>query len=126
MRLATINSVRYVKQSTLIPEELQTEVQDYYFDVPPVVMSHCLKFLCYHRLYNIVNRRQALRDLYLTIKARYFVSQDTLSNSLTILGLCNEIVGDKGRAYYCYDTALQNEYITCGTAAKRKVNLNMT
>jgi hypothetical protein len=126
MRLATINNVRYVQQSTLIPEELQLEVQDYYFNVPPVAMSHCLKFLCYHRLYNIVNRRQSLRDLYLTIKARYFVSQYTLSNSLTILGLCNEIVGDKGRAYYCYDTALNCEYIICGTAAKRKVNLNMT
>jgi hypothetical protein len=79
-----------------------------------------------NHLYNIVNRQQSLRDLYLTIKTRYFVSEDSLSNSLTVLGVCNEIVGDKGRAYYCYDTALQNEHTICSSAAKRKVNLNMT
>jgi hypothetical protein len=126
MRLATIFNVEYVKQSTLIPHQLKPEVQDGYFTVPPVVMSHCLRFLCYHHLHNIVNRQQSLRDIYLTIKERYFVSEDTLSNSLTILGVCNEIVGDKKAAYYCYDIALQNEYYVSLTAAKRKVDLNMT
>jgi hypothetical protein len=126
MRLATIDYVLYVKQSTLIPHELQPEVQDDHFEVPSVVMSHCLRFLCYHHLYNIVNRQQSLRDLYLTVKARYFVSQYTLSNSLTILGVCNEIVGDKEKAYYFYDAALHNDYYICPTAAKRKVDLNMT
>jgi hypothetical protein len=95
MRLATICNMWYVKQSTLIPHELKLEVQDLFFDVPPVVMSHCLRFLCYYHLYNIVNRQQSLRDLYLTIKTRYFVSEDSLSNSLTVLGVCNEIVGEK-------------------------------
>jgi hypothetical protein len=74
----------------------------------------------------LVNRQQSLRDLYLTIKESYIIGVNTFSNSLTILGVCNEIVGDKGRAYYCYDTALQDEYQICHSAAKRKVNLNMT
>jgi len=126
MRLATIHNVWYVKQSTLIPHELKLEVFDVNFRVPPVVMSHCLRFLCYHHLYNIVKRQQSLRDLYLTIKEKYFVCQNTLSDSLTVLGVCSEIVGDKETAYYCYDAALQCEYEICPTAAKRKVNLNMT
>ena len=126
MRLATIGNVWYVKKSTLIPHELKLEVQDVDLMVPPVVMSHCLRFLCYHHLYNIVNRQQSLRDLYLTIKEMYFIDVNTFSYSLTILGVCNEIVGDKERAYYCYDAALQNEYEICRSAAKRKVNLNMT
>jgi hypothetical protein len=126
MRLATIGNVWYGKQSTLIPHELKLEVQNGEFPVPPVVMSHCLRFLCYHHLDNIGNRQQALRDLYLAIKERCFITEDKLSNSLTILGVCNEIVGDKEAAYGCYDTALQNEYGICNTAAKRKVNLNMT
>jgi tetratricopeptide (TPR) repeat protein len=126
MRLATISDVWYVKQSTLIPHELRPEVQHGLFDVPPVVMSHCLRFLCYHHLYNIANRQQSLRDLYLTIKEMYFIDVSTLSNSLTILGVCYEIVGDNETAYYCYDAALQNEYAICCSAAKRKVNLNMT
>jgi hypothetical protein len=126
MRLATIDIVTYVEKSTLIPHELKPEVQDNEFAVPPVVMSHCLRFLCYHHLHNIFNRQQSLRDLCLTIKEQYFVGEDRLSDSLTILGVCNEIVGDKKTAYYCYDVALQNEYNVCPTAAKRKVDLNMT
>ena len=126
MRMATMDNVLYEKQSTLIPRELKPEVQDGLLSVPPVVMSHCLRFLCYHHLYDIVNRQQALRDLYLTIKERYFIIDNRLSYSLTILGVCNEIVGDTEAAYYCYHAALQNEYEICRTAANRKVNLNMT
>jgi hypothetical protein len=40
MRLAMMDSVLYVKQSTLIPHELKLEVQDFDFDVPPVVMVY--------------------------------------------------------------------------------------
>ena len=54
------------------------------------------------------------------------MSENQLSDSLTILGVCNEIVGDTETAYYCYGTALKCEYETCPTVAKRKVNLNMT
>ena len=126
MRLATVGNVFYVKQSTVIPQELRPEVQDGHFIVPPIVMSHCLRFLCYHHLYYIVNRQQSLRDLYLTINERNFVYADSLSNSLTILGVCNEIVGKKAAAYYYYDTALHCKYLICPAAAKRKVNLNMT
>jgi hypothetical protein len=126
MRLATINDVRYAKQSTLIPHELKPEVRDGDFDVPPVVMSHCLRFLCHHHLHNNVNRQQSLWDLFRTIKKRYVVPEGRLSNSLTILGVCNEIVGDKEKAYHCYDDALQCGYIICSTAAERKVNLTMT
>ena len=125
IRLATIDYLCYVKQSTLIPHELKPEVQEGNFCAPPVVISHCLRFLCYHHLYDIVNRQQSLRELYLTIEERYFVSENALSDSLAILGVCHEIVGDKEAAYQCYDTALQNEYAICRTAAKRKVNLNM-
>ena len=85
MRVETIYDVCYVKQSTLTPHELKPEVHGGNFTIPPVVMSHCLRFLCYHHLYNIVNRQQSLRDLYLTIKEKYFVTLKMLSNSITIL-----------------------------------------
>jgi hypothetical protein len=38
---------------------------------------------------------QSLRDLYLTLTEVYFVGESDKSNSLTILGVCSEIVGDK-------------------------------
>jgi hypothetical protein len=124
-RLTTIDNVPYVKQSTLIPHELKLEVQDGNFYIPPVVMSHCLRFMCYHHRYNIVNRQHSLRDLFLTIKERYCMHSNQLSPSLTILGVCKEIVGDKETAYYCYDTALRCESEICRTAANRKANLNI-
>ena len=126
IRLATVDDVLYVKQSTLIPHELRPEVQDNVFKVPPVVLSHCLRFLCYHHLYNIINRQQSLHDLYLTITEGCFICKSGISNSLTILGVCNEIAGDKEEAYDCYDAALQCEYRVCPSAAKRRLNLNMT
>ena len=76
MRLATIGAVWYSRQSTLIPRELQLEVQDGVFNVPSVAMSHCLRFLCYHHLHSIVNRQQSLRDLFLTIKDQYFMADN--------------------------------------------------
>ena len=54
------------------------------------------------------------------------MSENQLSDSLTILGVCNEIVGDTDTAYYCYGTALKYNYGICPTAANRKINLNMT
>ncbi|XP_076082433.1 uncharacterized protein LOC143053526 [Mytilus galloprovincialis] len=123
MRTATIGYVRYLRNSSLIPRELQLEVNEGHMLITPTVMSHCLIFLCYHHLGNISNRQQALNDLYLTIKNRNFICSDTLSNSLTILGVCFEISGDKDTAFQCYDYALQCNDVTCSSAAARKSKL---
>ena len=136
----TTENIKYYKQNVgcsnitlnekmrlaTIPHELKPEVQDVVFEVPPVVMSHCLRFLCYHHIHNIVNREQSLCDLYLTIKKMYVVTEGLLSHSLTILGVCCEMIGDTEGAYDCYDTALQCGDMICLSAAKRKLNLNMT
>ncbi|VDI20826.1 Hypothetical predicted protein [Mytilus galloprovincialis] len=126
MRIATVNYVNYLQNSSLIPRELQLEVNEgggKFTCIPPTVMFHCLRFLCYHHLGNISNRQQALNDLYLTVKHRNFIYSDTLSNSLTILGVCFEISGDKDTAFQCYDDALQCYDVTCSSAAARKSKL---
>ena len=114
--------VSYVQQSKLIPHELKPEVQDGDFNVTPVAMSFCLRFLCYHHLDDIVNRQQSLRTLYLQIKQQT-VLRYMLSNELTILGVCNELAGDRKTAYCCYYTALHDKYSICCTAAKRIASL---
>ncbi|VDI24637.1 Hypothetical predicted protein [Mytilus galloprovincialis] len=123
MRTATVGIVSYSQHSSLIPKELQLEVNDNPLHLSPTVMSHCLKFLCYHHLGNISKRQQALNDLYLTVKNKNFIYSDTLSNSLTILGVCFEISGDKDTAFQCYDYALQCNDVTCSSAAARKSKL---
>ncbi|CAC5382325.1 unnamed protein product [Mytilus coruscus] len=118
IKSATVGYIWYMKHSSLIPKELQLEVEDADISIPPVVMSHCLRFLCYHHLDDIFNRQQALRELHNTIKYRYFIARNSLSCALTILGVCYEISGDKDIAYRCYDQAVcSNE--KCHTAEKK-------
>ncbi|XP_063408186.1 uncharacterized protein LOC134691551 [Mytilus trossulus] len=123
MRKATVANVHYFQNSSLIPMELQLEVNDDDIFIPPTVMSHYLRFMCYHHFGDIFNRQQALHDLNLSLDGTHFVSTNTLSNSLTILGVCYEIFGDKDAAYQCYDEALQCDGLICLSAQVRKSKL---
>lgn len=40
MRLATVSCVYFSKQSSLIPMELQLDVEDHTMDIPPTVMIY--------------------------------------------------------------------------------------
>ncbi|XP_052086157.1 uncharacterized protein LOC127723544 [Mytilus californianus] len=119
MRMAVVNNVRYVQHSSLIPHELQLEVCDHYIVVPPIVMSHFLRFLCYHHTGDFFNRQQALCDLCSTVKGRHLIDVNTLSMSMTILGVCCEISNDTDAAYQCYREALQCDCYICATAETR-------
>ncbi|XP_071144204.1 uncharacterized protein [Mytilus edulis] len=125
MRMTVVNNVRYVQYSSLIPQELQLEVEAEFILIPPIVMSHCLKFLCYHHIGDISNRQKALCDLYSTVQARNLIDVNTLSMSLTILGVCFEISGDYIVAYQCYEEALQCECFICVTAETRRSKLSV-
>ncbi|XP_063448686.1 uncharacterized protein LOC134728148 [Mytilus trossulus] len=119
MKTAVVDEVRYLRHSSLIPKELELEVEDKVFKVPPILMSHCLRFLCYHHIGDTLSRQHALRHLDIP---RY-LSDYVLSNSLTLLGVCFEISGDKDAAFYYYDKALQCDDGICSTAEKRKSRL---
>jgi hypothetical protein len=98
----------------------------YYLFTIVLSLYHCIVSLLLYYLFTIV------LSLYHCIISLPLYCLFTIVLSLyhciilTILGVCNEIVGDKEAAYYCYDTALQCEDIICSTAAERKVNLHMT
>ncbi|VDI49343.1 Hypothetical predicted protein [Mytilus galloprovincialis] len=125
MRIATLKSIIYSQSSSLIPRELQLEVKDQEMCLPPTVMAHCLRFLCFHHLGDFPRRQTALHDLYKTVndtkKNSVFLSM--LSNSFTILGVCYEVSGEKDIAYECYDKALQCESGICTSAKARKLKL---
>ncbi|CAC5366520.1 unnamed protein product [Mytilus coruscus] len=121
MKICIVDSVTYLQHSSIIPEELQLEVKESpCFTVPPVILSHCLRFLCYHHLGDISKSQQALHSLYLTGKNQHFMSNVGFSESVTILGVCFEISGDKKAAYQWYDFALQCPYFVCPSAKIRK------
>ncbi|XP_076084490.1 cyclic GMP-AMP synthase-like receptor 2 [Mytilus galloprovincialis] len=68
-------------------------------------------------------KHQALRDLCCTVTNRNFMFSDTLSESLTILGVCFKVSCDKDTAYQWYDEALQCDGVICSSAAARKSKL---
>ncbi|XP_076084638.1 uncharacterized protein LOC143055393 [Mytilus galloprovincialis] len=123
MKMAVVDDVRYKQQSSLIPNELQLEVNNHHIDIPPTVMSHCLRFLCYNHVGDTNKRQQSLSDLESTVNRRSFISNITLSNSITILGICFELSGDKNTAYQCYEEALKCDDHICHSAKARKLQL---
>ncbi|XP_063406035.1 uncharacterized protein LOC134689995 [Mytilus trossulus] len=125
LKLATVRDVTYICHSSLIPEELQLEVEETHICLPPIVLSRCLRFLCHHHLGNIFNRQLELHNLFLTAKYKHFVSSQKTSDSLTVLGRCYEISGDKLTALQWYQEAVQCEGDECFTAkARRKIILS--
>ncbi|XP_052085782.1 uncharacterized protein LOC127723258 [Mytilus californianus] len=123
MNVAAVGCVFYSKHSSLILGELQLEVNKIGIDIPPIVMSHCLRFLCYHHLGNNFNRQQALCDLNSTVKEYWAKGYTRSSDLLTILGVCMQLSGDKKLAFECFQNALQCDVMICPSAKIRLSNL---
>ncbi|CAC5373591.1 unnamed protein product [Mytilus coruscus] len=123
MTIFTVDNIEYLLNSSLIPDELQLEVKNHTISIPPVFMSHCLRFLCYHHLGDIPNRQEALRVLHVAEDTGRFTSEASLAASLTILGVCNEISGYKDAAYQFYVKSLEVMKCKCSTAEIRKRKL---
>ena len=68
-----IANILKLPQSTLIPVELELEVANQPFILPPVVYSQFLLCLCHFRLNNVNQCYNSLRDLQLTISENYFI-----------------------------------------------------
>ncbi|XP_071144107.1 uncharacterized protein [Mytilus edulis] len=82
MKTAVVDEVVYVRHSSLMPKELEMEVEDTFFRIPPFMMCHCLRFLCYHHIGDTFNREQALRHLCFS----QHVSSTVSSYYFTIVG----------------------------------------
>ncbi|XP_076084349.1 uncharacterized protein LOC143055085 [Mytilus galloprovincialis] len=119
MKKAVVDNVIFLQHSSLIPQELELDVEDEYFIVSPIIMAHCLSFLCYHHIGDTFNRQQALRHLC----SPHIVSTTVLSNTFTLVGVCCEIAGYKDVAFHCYEDALQSDDCICSSAEKRKSRL---
>ncbi|CAC5418863.1 unnamed protein product [Mytilus coruscus] len=57
----------------LLPNELKSLIRGNRIDFPPVVYSYVLSCLCYHHMRDYRKKLNALSDLELTVKERYFV-----------------------------------------------------
>ncbi|VDI60843.1 Hypothetical predicted protein [Mytilus galloprovincialis] len=119
MKKAVVDDVIFLQHSSLIPQELELEVEDTFFRIPSIIMSHCLRFLCYHHIGDTFNRQQALRHL----RSPHVVNTKVVSNTFTLFGVCCEIAGYKDAAFHYYEDALQCDDCICSSAEKRKSRL---
>ncbi|VDI40292.1 Hypothetical predicted protein [Mytilus galloprovincialis] len=119
MKTVVEDQVRYIQHSSIIPQELETEVEDSEFMISPYTMCHCLRFLCYHHMCDSYNRQQALCDL----RSGQYLYRSVASNTFSLVGVCCEISGDKDPAFHCYEKALQCDICICTSAEKRKSRL---
>ncbi|CAC5378297.1 unnamed protein product [Mytilus coruscus] len=124
MKIGTIDCVIYNSGSCLIPEELRLYVMDDELMVLPDVMSHCLRFLCYHHLHEISMRNEALCDLQKSAESVIPGTLDhAISPSFTISGVCNAIAGRKQCAFNCYKNALDCRGVRCKGAGRGLIDL---
>ncbi|XP_071144250.1 uncharacterized protein [Mytilus edulis] len=119
MKTAVVDQVMYVRHSSLIPKELELEVEDNFFRIPIIIMSHCLRFLCYHHIGDTFNRQQALRHL----RSQHVRYTALVSSTFTLVGVCCEIAGHNDAAFHCYEHALKCDKCICSSAEKRKSRL---
>ena len=109
----------FTEQSTLIPEELELEVVNCLYFLPPVVYSHFLLFLCHFHLNNVKQCDYSLRDLHLTISEGYFIGNYIdRSNSCNCLGVAYQLIGKRELAELAFrQSILINP--TCNCASQR-------
>lgn len=99
-------------KSTLVPEELQMEVEYMPLCVPPTTCTHCLRFLC-HYTSNLHNRRESrdsLRDLQITVTKSYRIHDSTAKAwSFVCHGIAFQRYGDDKSAQKAFHQASELE-----------------
>jgi tetratricopeptide (TPR) repeat protein len=107
LKLLHVRDVKFMQQSTLIPEELELEVVNCTYSIPPVVYSHFLLFLCHLHLNNVNQCYNSLRDLQLTISNNYFIPDYMRrSNSYNCLGVAYQLIGKRELAERAFRQAI--------------------
>jgi tetratricopeptide (TPR) repeat protein len=107
LKLLHVRDVKFIQQSTLIPEELELEVVNCTYTIPPVVYSHFLLFLCHLHLNNVNQCYNSLRGLQLTISNNYFIpNYMRRSNSYNCLGVAYQLIGKRELAERAFRQAI--------------------
>ncbi|CAC5373472.1 unnamed protein product [Mytilus coruscus] len=71
----------------LLPDELIPLIVKKNLLIPPVVYSYLLQFLCFHHLADYKGKQNALHDLELTIRERYFILDNVTTSRLVHVSL---------------------------------------
>ena len=87
--------------------------------MPPLVMTNFLSFLSYHYLQKIRDSRSALQELTMLVHYDdgYHIHATMKAISWQVLGICQQMSGDRLGAYQSYTNALQQTWCEVGLAS---------
>ena len=96
----------------------------YHIIVPPLVFTNFLCFLCYQQTGRIQEAGSALQELSILVQYddSYHIQPREKAISWQILGICQEMSGDKQGAYQSYNNALQQEISEIGQASLMRIH----
>ncbi|XP_052077201.1 uncharacterized protein LOC127715220 [Mytilus californianus] len=109
-KMLLFNHLRFTKNCTLLPDELQIKENLSYYQIPPEVYVHFLSFLCHYNMKNIIPCQHSLQDLQLTIEEEHFIASDSdRAISYNILGIVFQVLGDIESARRAFINSIELE-----------------
>lgn len=82
MKHFVIKDVWFRNPYCFLPDELKPLIAQGNILIPPVVYSYLLRFLCVPHLGDNRGKQISMHDLELTIRERYFISDNVLTSGL--------------------------------------------
>ena len=91
--------------------------------MPPLVLTNFLLFLCYFHIQNWHDGRLALQDLAALVQYDdgYHIDSTEKAISWQVLGICQQMSGDRQEAYQSYTNALQQKWCEVGLATLARI-----
>ncbi|VDI36232.1 Hypothetical predicted protein [Mytilus galloprovincialis] len=103
-KIMLVDFMKFEPNSSIIPNELQMEVENREYDISSIVYAYFLKYLCHHHL-NIVKLRQdCFHTLQLVIAENYCVEGEMEFKfvAYNILGIALQMSGDHEAAQQAF------------------------
>ena len=87
--------------------------------IPPLVLTNFLSFLCCHYMHRIQDSRSALQELTMLVHYDdcYHIRDPEKAISWQVLGICQQMSGNRQGAYQSYSNALQQTWCKVGLAS---------
>lgn len=88
MKSSIVSNIVVLDNSSVVPREFKPEVDNCrpLYVIPPIAYAHAIKFLCYHYLNDVKNKKETLQKFEEIVMRKYFVLERYFSNALTLLG----------------------------------------
>ena len=103
----------------LIEHEAAANLSTDYIIMPPLVLTNFMTFLCYHHMQRSQESRSALQELIMLVhyddNNHIYVRDRAIS--WQVLGICQQMSGDRQTAYQSYNNALQQKWCPFGLAS---------